>query len=49
MNFSTLSGFGFKFKGDGSVVVDSLLFVAPIVYEGFVTVPCFVMNYLVPS
>ena len=39
----------FKFKGDGCVVVDSLFFVAPIVYEGFEIGPCFVMKYLEPS
>ena len=39
----------FKIKGDGCVVVDSLFFVAPIVYEGFEIGACFVMKYLEPS
>ena len=29
---------------DGSIVVDSLFIVAPIVYGGFVLHPCFVMQ-----
>ena len=37
------------FKGAGSFVVDLLFIVAPIICEGSVFGPCFVVQYLCPS
>ena len=45
----TNTKYGFRpFYGGGSVVVDLLNIVAPIVCEGSVFGPCFVIQYFVP-